>query len=141
MCKELAVLNEFPQVLLFDGLCNLCNSSVQLVLKANKSKSVQFAAIQSTVGVQILEYFNIDPSKTDSLIFIDKQKAYVKMTAVLHLSKYLKFPYSWLQVLFVIPEIIRNAVYDYIAKNRYLWFGKKDTCMIPSSETAKRFLG
>jgi len=127
-------------ILLFDGYCNLCHSSVQFVLKHEKNHDIYFASLQSKVGEDILSYYSIDPKETDSLVLIEKNKAYTKSSAALRLSKHLKglFPVTF--GFIIIPAFIRNLVYDFIAKNRYKWYGKKDSCMVPDPELAKRFL-
>lgn len=127
-------------ILLFDGYCNLCHSSVQFILRHEKNQEIYFTSLQSKIGVEILNYYNIDPVKTNSLVLIEKNKSYVKSTAALRLAKHLKgiFPIAF--GLLIIPVFIRNLVYDFIAKNRYKWYGKKDSCLIPDPELAKRFL-
>ncbi len=127
-------------ILLFDGYCNLCHSSVQFVLKHEKKPEIYFTSLQSKIGIEILNYYSIDPAKTDSLVLIEKNKAYVKSTAALRLAKHLKgiFPIAF--SLIIVPSFIRNTVYDFIAKNRYKWYGKKDSCLIPDQNLATRFL-
>jgi predicted DCC family thiol-disulfide oxidoreductase YuxK len=127
-------------ILLFDGYCNLCHSSVQFVLKHEKKPEIYFTSLQSNVGLEILEFYKIDPSKTDSLVLIEKNKAYIKSSAALRVSRHLKGLYSMGFTFLVIPSFIRNWVYDFIAKNRYKWYGKKDSCIIPDENLAKRFL-
>lgn len=127
-------------ILLFDGYCNLCHSSVLFVLKHEKKQEIYFTSLQSKIGLEILNYYSIDPLKTDSLVLIEKNKAYVKSTAALHLSRHLKgiFPFAF--ALLIIPVFMRNLVYDFIAKNRYKWYGKKESCLIPDQKMATRFL-
>ncbi|MBC7693913.1 MAG: DUF393 domain-containing protein [Burkholderiales bacterium] len=127
-------------ILLFDGYCNLCHSSVQFILKHEKTQEIYFTSLQSKVGIEILNYYSIDASKIESLVLIEKNKAYLKSTAALRLAKYLKNPFPIAFGLTIIPAFIRNMVYDLIAKNRYKWYGKTDSCLIPDPELAKRFL-
>jgi predicted DCC family thiol-disulfide oxidoreductase YuxK len=127
-------------ILLFDGYCNLCHSSVQFVLKHEKKQELYFTSLQSKVGIEILTHYKIDASKTDSLILIENNNAFVKSSAALRLGKYLKGAYPLAYGLIVIPSFIRNWVYDYIAKNRYKWYGKQDSCLMPDENLAKRFL-
>ena len=127
-------------ILLFDGYCNLCNSSVQFVLKHEKNSEIYFTSLQSNSGIEILNYYKIDPNKIDSLVLIEKNKAYIKSSAALRVSKYLKGGYPIAFAFIVIPAAIRNIVYDFIAKNRYKWYGKTDNCLIPNEEFGKRFL-
>ncbi len=128
------------KILLFDGYCNLCHSSVLFVINHEKNNDLYFTSLQSDIGIEILNYYKINPSEVDSLVFIDNDKAYIKSSAALRLGKYLKGIYSWGIIFLVIPKFIRNFVYDFIAKNRYKWYGKKDSCMIPDKELVKRFL-
>lgn len=127
-------------ILLFDGYCNLCHSSVQFVLKHEKKQELYFTSLQSAVGIEILNYYKIDPTKTKSLVLIEKNIAYTKSTAALKLSKYLKGIYVLGYGFLIVPAFIRNGVYDFIAKNRYKWYGKQDTCIMPDENLAKRFL-
>ncbi|MBR9757239.1 MAG: thiol-disulfide oxidoreductase DCC family protein [Algicola sp.] len=129
------------QLVLFDGVCNLCNSSVQYVIKHDKANRFMFAALQSKVGQQLIEDFNIDTSKTDSILLYSPGKALAyKSTAALKIALKLGFPRHLMVVFFVVPTFIRNAVYDYIARNRYKWYGKRDHCIIPTPELKSKFL-
>jgi len=127
-------------ILLFDGYCNLCHSSVQFVLKHEKKQELYFTSLQSPVGIEILQRYSINPKEIDSLVLIEKNKAYIKSSAALRLGKYLKGFYSLGIIFMIIPAFIRNWVYDYIAKNRYKWYGKQDSCIVPDENLAKRFL-
>lgn len=127
-------------ILLFDGYCNLCHSSVQFVLRHEKNNDLYFTSLQSPVGVEILKYYSINPNEIDSLVLIEKNKAYIKSSAALRVSKYLRGLYPIGFGLLIIPSFIRNWVYDYVAKNRYKWFGKMDNCLIPDENLSKRFL-
>ena len=126
--------------MLFDGYCNLCHSSVKFVMKQEKKQELYFTSLQSSVGLEILNYYKIDASTIDSLVLIEKNKAYIKSTAALRLSKYLKGIYALGYIFIIVPPFIRNWVYDFIAKNRYKWYGKQDSCIIPDENLAKRFL-
>ncbi|WP_310259049.1 thiol-disulfide oxidoreductase DCC family protein [Fictibacillus barbaricus] len=127
-------------VLLFDGVCNLCNSSVQFILKHEKEEKLKFAAIQSESGKELLSHHHIDPTRTDSVIFIENDKVYFMSDAVLTLTRYLNFPWSFSKHFLIVPRSFRDFIYKRIAKNRYRWFGKKDSCMIPTPALRKRFL-
>ncbi|MCM3717610.1 thiol-disulfide oxidoreductase DCC family protein [Fictibacillus phosphorivorans] len=130
----------YPAVLLFDGVCNLCNSSVQFILKNEKKPDLAFAAIQSEAGKKLLAHYKMDPNETNSVILIANNHVYTESDAVLKVTHHLKFPYSLGKVLFVIPKAIRNFFYKKVALNRYKWFGKRESCMIPTPERKKRFL-
>lgn len=127
-------------ILLFDGYCNMCNSSVQFVLRHEKNSHLLFTSLQSEAGTELLKQYNIDPSKTDSFVLIENNKAYIKSSAALRTTKYLKGLYPILFGFIIVPPFIRNFVYDFIAKNRYKWYGKLDSCMMPDENLAKRFL-
>jgi len=127
-------------ILLFDGYCNLCNNSVKFVLKHEKTSEIVFASLESTIGVQILKQYHINSTEIDSLVLIQHKTVYVKSSAALRLTKYLKGLYPLAYILLIIPPFIRNWAYDYIARHRYRWFGKSDTCMMPDSKQKHRFL-
>lgn len=134
-------LPEHKQLILFDGVCNLCNSSVQYVIKHDKKDAFIFAPLQSDIGKQIIKEFSIDTAKVDSILLYSKEKGLKsKSTAALQVSKRLGFPTNLLSIFLIIPSFIRNWVYDYIAKNRYKWYGKKEECMIPTPELKSKFI-
>ncbi|MFC7357156.1 thiol-disulfide oxidoreductase DCC family protein [Jejudonia soesokkakensis] len=128
------------KIVLFDGVCNLCNTSVTFLIKRDKNDVFRFAALQEEPGVSLLQKYHIDPKETDSIILIDNGKAYVKSSAALRAAKYMSGFYPILYGFMIVPKFIRNAVYDYIAKNRYKWYGKKESCMIPTPELKQKFL-
>jgi len=129
------------QLILFDGVCNLCNSSIQYVIRHDQDDRFMFAPLQSDVGKQIIEKFNVDPSKTDSILLYSKENGLsIKSSAALRIAKHLGFPRNLMTIFFIVPTFIRNWVYNYIAKNRYKWYGKKEECMIPTPELKSKFL-
>ena len=138
------VVKELPKhkkLILFDGVCNLCNASVQYVIKHDTKHQFLFTALQSEIGQKIISHFNIDPSKTDSIILYSEENGIkVKSSAALHVAKALGFPINLMAVFFIVPTFIRNYVYDYIAKNRYKWYGKQESCWIPTPELKAKFL-
>lgn len=133
-------MNEKHKIILFDGVCNLCNGAVTYIIKHDKKNVFKFAALQSEIGKQLVAKFNIDTKKVDSIILIDDEKHYEKSSAALHITKNLSGAYPLLFGFMIVPKFIRNAVYDYIARNRYKWFGKKESCMIPTKELKAKFL-
>lgn len=134
-------LEHNKQLILFDGVCNLCNSSVQFVIKRDKNDKFRYAALQSDIGQHIIKKYQIDTSKTDSIILYSKINGIsYKSTAALKIASNLGFPVNVLSIFLIIPAFIRNVVYDFIAKNRYKWYGKKDHCMIPTPELSSKFL-
>lgn len=128
------------KIILFDGVCNLCNDSVTFVIRHDTKDVFRFAALQSTLGIAMTTKHGIDTSKTDSILLIDQDKMYVKSTAALKIAKHLSGGYPLLFGFIIVPNFIRNWVYDIIAKNRYNWFGKKDSCMVPTAELKNKFL-
>ncbi|OOE14645.1 thiol-disulfide oxidoreductase DCC family protein [Fictibacillus arsenicus] len=130
----------YQPVLLFDGVCNLCNSSVKFILKNEKKHDLKFAAIQSEAGEKLLTHYRIDPNETNSVILISGDHVYTASDAVLKVTHLLKFPYSIGKILVVVPKTIRDFFYKRVAQNRYNWFGKRESCMIPTPQLRKRFL-
>ena len=129
------------KIILFDGVCNLCNDSVLKVIKKDTKNIFFFAALQSETGKKIINHLKIDISKIDSIILYEPGVSYeIKSTAALRIMKGFGGIWSLTQVFLIFPEGIRNLIYDYIAKNRYKWFGKKESCMIPTPELKAKFL-
>ena len=129
------------KLILFDGVCNLCNTTVQYVIKHDKKDVFRFTALQSNLGKKIVEAFKIDPTKTDSiLLYSEEYGIKSKSSAALHIARQLSFPNNLMTVFFIVPPIIRNKIYDYIAKNRYKWYGKKEYCMMPTKALKAKFL-
>lgn len=129
------------KIILFDGVCNLCNSSVQFVIERDSDNVYKFAALQSEIGQQLAKERGIDTSVVDSIILIEPGVAYyTKSTAALKIAQTFGGAWQLTKVLEWIPENIRNKVYDYIAKNRYKWYGQKDACMIPTPDLKSKFL-
>lgn len=137
-------MKSIPQnkkIVLFDGVCNLCNRSIGYIIKHDKKDVFVFAPLQSEVGQDLITKFNIDTSKTDSVLLYEHLKGIsIKSTAALKIFRSLGFPRYLMALFFIIPMFIRDPIYDYIAKNRYKWFGKRDYCMVPSPELNKKFL-
>ena len=127
-------------VVVFDGVCNLCNAAVQFVIKHDKKKLFQFASFQGEYGRQVLASLPKSYASLKTFILIENEKVFTKSTAALKVAGKLSTPVNWLYGFIIVPAFIRNAVYNFISKNRYRWFGKKDECMIPSPELKQRFL-
>lgn len=129
------------KIILFDGICNLCDSSIQFIIKHDKNDVFRFVALQSDFGQEIIKYIGVDISKTDSIILYEPGKAYYyKAEAALKIAKELGGIYVAISWFSILPKTLTNSVYDYIAKNRYKWYGKKDACMIPTPELKAKFL-
>jgi predicted DCC family thiol-disulfide oxidoreductase YuxK len=125
-------------VLYFDGVCNLCNSTVQFIIKHDKRKQFRFAPLQSVPGKAVLQQIGGDAQ--DSVILQYNRKYYSKSDAVLQVMKLLGGVWKTSLIGYLLPRFFRNMVYDWIAKNRYRWFGRQDECMIPTAELRSRFL-
>jgi predicted DCC family thiol-disulfide oxidoreductase YuxK len=134
-------LPEDKKIVLFDGVCNLCDTAVQFIIKHDKKDVFRFVSLQSTTAKEILKYIDVDPTKTDSIILYEPGKAYYyKAEAALNIASELEGAISLLTVFKLLPNSFTNIIYDYIAKNRYRWFGKKENCMIPTPELRSKFL-
>lgn len=140
LTKPIAGLNSNNHLVLFDGVCNLCNASVDFILKRERGNSLRFASLQSDIGQDVKNKLG-KMELPDSIVFLEYGKLYTQSTAALRLTKYLRFPFPILQVLLLFPSFIRDVVYRFIAKNRYKWFGKKETCRIPAEGEKEKFLG
>jgi len=134
-------LPENKKIILFDGVCNLCNGAVQFIIKHDKKDIFRFVALQSELGIEICKYIGIDQIKIDSIILYHPGVAYYyKSSAVLEIGEDLGGIYNLTFILKIFPEKLRNYIYDYIAKNRYKWYGKKESCMIPTPELKAKFI-
>ena len=134
-------LPQNKKIILFDGVCNLCDSSVQFIIKHDKKDVFRFVAFQSELGIEICNYIGVDRTKIDSIILYNPGVAYYyKSSAVLEIGDKLGGIYSLVSIFKILPEKLRNYIYDYIAKNRYRWYGKKESCMIPTPELKAKFL-
>jgi len=129
------------KIILFDGVCNLCNGAVQFIIKQDKKDVFRYAALQSEVSEQLIAERAIDTSKVDSIILIEPGVAYyTKSDAALQIAQDFGGLWKTMAIFTWIPKTFRNALYDLIAKNRYKWFGRKDACMIPTPELQTKFL-
>lgn len=137
-------MKEIPKnkkIILFDGVCNLCNDSVLKVIKNDTKNTFLFTALQSDSGQEIINHLKIDISKIDSIILYEPGISYdIKSTAALKIMNDFGGFWKITQIFWVLPETFRNVVYGFIAKNRYKWFGKKESCMIPTPELKAKFL-
>ena len=127
-------------IILFDGVCNLCNGFVQFAIKRNRKKTLYFSSLQSEFSQKILRESGMKSDYIDSLVFYKSGKLFTKSGAALRIAKELDGLWPMTYLLIVIPYPIRDFIYGFIAKYRYKWFGKKDVCMVPSTETRDRFL-
>ena len=127
-------------VLLFDGVCNLCHGAVRFVLDRDRAARFRFAPLQSDVGRKLVAEAGRDPDALDTIVLVDGAGATAKSTAILRILQQLGAPWSWLWPLVALPRPLRDAAYDFVARHRYAWFGKKDACPLPRPEWRDRFL-
>jgi len=128
------------KIVLFDGVCNLCQSTVQFVIKHDHRKKIRFASLQGEFGQQILKKHNLPLTNYNSFLFLENGRLHMKSGAALRLSRYLDGVWPLFYILIIIPPFLRNAVYGFIAKNRYRWFGKQESCWLPTPDLKQRFL-
>jgi predicted DCC family thiol-disulfide oxidoreductase YuxK len=127
-------------IILFDGICNLCNSSVQFVIEREIFPMFRFASIQSETGKQLLRWCGLPDDFSDAVIYIENGNIHVGSTAALKIGRTLKFPWSLISSAgLLVPKIARDWVYRQIGIHRYQWFGKREVCMIPTRELKARF--
>ena len=132
-------LTENP-VVIFDGICSLCNRIVKFIVRKDRKKIFRFTSLQSDFGKQLLSCSAQSGTPANSIILIYKGKIYIRSRAVIQISKLLGGIFSMAFILQIIPRYLSDAFYDLIARNRYQWFGKQDSCMMPDSGTEDRFL-
>ncbi|WRP04848.1 thiol-disulfide oxidoreductase DCC family protein [Rossellomorea aquimaris] len=126
-------------IILFDGICNFCNSSVRFIIERDPEGIYQFASLQSDIGQKLLKKHNV-PYTTDSIVLIENHKAYVESTAALKVCSQLTWPWKFFTTCLIVPKPLRDRVYRWIALNRYKWFGKQETCELPSQNIRERFI-
>jgi predicted DCC family thiol-disulfide oxidoreductase YuxK len=131
-------------VILFDGVCNLCSSSVRFIVERDPAAHFRFASIQSEVGQKLMREHGLAPavagSDPTSIVLVADGRAFERSAAALRIARRLRFPWLLLYGFVVVPRFLRDAVYDFVARHRYRWFGKQDACMVPTPELRERFL-
>ena len=128
------------KIILFDGVCNLCNGFVQFIIKRDQKAIFKFAALQSDFGQSFLKSQNLNPLELKSIILIDDEQVYTQSTAALKIAKHLNGAWKLCYVFIIVPTFLRNIFYKVVAKYRYKWFGQLNKCMVPSAELKSRFL-
>lgn len=132
-------MNSKP-IILFDGICNLCYGVVQFIIKHDPNKIFLFTSLQSEAGQNLLKEYQLPTANFNSFILIQEGKIYDKSSGALKVARQIKGAWSWLYIFIIIPKFIRDGIYKRIAQNRYKWFGKTETCMLPTPELKARFL-
>lgn len=132
-------MDEHP-IILFDGVCNLCNQAVQYVIRHDPTSKFRFATLQGATGISLLNRYKLSTNDLNSFVLIDKGQAFTRSTAALNVARKLSGITKLLYGFIIVPRLIRDFVYKVIANNRYRWFGKKESCMIPTPDLSSRFL-
>lgn len=132
--------SNLAKVILFDGYCNLCSGTVQFVLKHDRKAKFRFASLQSEYGKSVLQKHQLPTESFDTFVLVEDDKIHFKSTAALRVVKSLSGMWPLLYVFIIVPRFIRDAVYGFVARNRYKWFGKRDSCWLPKPEWKERFL-
>jgi predicted DCC family thiol-disulfide oxidoreductase YuxK len=127
-------------IILFDGVCNFCNGSVNFIIERDRTNYFKFAPLQTEIAQTLLEKYNIDKAKTDSVILIEGDAAYTHSTAALRIARKLGGAFSWFYGFIIVPKPIRDFFYKLFAKYRYKLFGKKDACRMPTPEIKEKFI-
>lgn len=133
-------MTQKPSIILFDGVCNLCNSSIDFIIKRDHKDKFLVGPLQENEGKKLMTLFEVDPEYLDSLVLVENDQVYYKSTAALRIAKNLSGLWPVFYPLIYFPKGLRDAVYDWIARNRYNWFGKKNTCRLPTPKEASKFL-
>ena len=138
---EIQDLPKDKKIILFDGVCNLCDTSIQYVIKHDKDDVFRFVTLQSELGQKLLKHIGINPIHIDSIVLYEPGIAYYyKSTAALQIAKGLKGIFTVAIVFQILPTGFRDLIYEYVAKNRYQWYGKKESCLVPTPALKSKFL-
>ncbi|MBQ0148299.1 MAG: thiol-disulfide oxidoreductase DCC family protein [Flavobacteriaceae bacterium] len=128
------------KIIFFDGVCNLCNSTVQFIIENDSQNKFHFSSLQSNFGQKFLEENNLKTENFDSIILLENNEVYQKSDAAIKIASHLDSPYNYLMLFSILPKFIRDFFYSIVAKNRYRIFGKKESCWIPTAELRSKFL-
>ena len=141
MFENTETIPKNKKLILFDGVCNLCNNAVLKIIRQDKNDIFLFTSIQSNVGKNIINELGIDISKIDSIVlYIPGGNYFIKSEAVFKIANEFKGAWKIIQIFRIFPDFLNNLFYDLVARNRYRWFGKKEECMIPSEKLNSKFL-
>jgi predicted DCC family thiol-disulfide oxidoreductase YuxK len=127
-------------IVVFDGVCNFCEHTVNFILRHESGAQLLFVPLQTSTGARMLRELGFDPEDAKTFVFAENGKAYSRSAAAIRLARYLRWPWRALAAIWIIPRPLRDYAYTLIAANRYRWFGRKDSCMVPTSEVRKRFV-
>lgn len=127
-------------VIFFDGVCNLCNASINYVIDHDPKGYFKLCAIQSEKGEDFLKNYNLTPKEVKTVILFENNRLYTRSVAALKIAKRLKGPVKLTWIFILVPRFLRDPVYNYIARNRYRWFGKREQCRVPTPEIRNRFI-
>ena len=127
-------------LILFDGVCNFCNSSVNFIIRKDKRDNFRFLALQSERGQKIVKQYHLDPENLQTVILLQNGKIYTRSTAALRIAKQLNGGWKLFYGFVIVPPVIRDFFYNIISRNRYKWWGKQESCMIPGPHVKKKFL-
>ncbi|MBK9458697.1 MAG: thiol-disulfide oxidoreductase DCC family protein [Chitinophagales bacterium] len=131
----------YPQpLILFDGVCNLCTHSVQFVIQRDAKQQFRFASIQSDLGQKVLQQYGLSTTKINTVVLLNNNQIYTHSTAALHIAQHLGGLWQLASLALWIPAPLRDIVYTFVAQNRYRWFGKQESCWLPTPELKNRFL-
>jgi predicted DCC family thiol-disulfide oxidoreductase YuxK len=133
-------MNRQKSIIFFDGVCNLCNSSIDFIIKRDKNNHFLVGALQDDFSKKILSSYDVKEDYLDSLVLLEDGKIYYRSTAALMISRRLSGLWPFFYAFIVLPAWLRDPIYDWIGRNRYRWFGKKETCRLPTSEEKSKFL-
>ena len=143
MERDLSTVDKAMQqgaIVLFDGVCNLCNGFVQFIIQRDPQGYFSFCSMQSELGKQLMLQHDIDPNAMDTFVLLHNGKVFTKSDAALRVAMKLSGPWSLLDLFLIVPKPLRNWCYDLIAQNRYKWFGQSESCMLPTRDLTRRFL-
>ena len=136
----MATSHPFSAIVLFDGVCNLCNGAVAFIIARDRRAQFGFASLQSDAGRRLLRELSGDDALPDTFVLVEDGRMFTQSTAALRIARRLGFPWSLAALLTVLPRAIRDGAYRLVARNRYRWFGKRETCMMPTADLRRRFL-
>jgi predicted DCC family thiol-disulfide oxidoreductase YuxK len=131
---------QMSDIVIFDGVCNLCARSVQFILRHESEPRFQFSPVQSAAGARLLGAHGYLTTDVTTFVLVSEGRIYTRSTAALRIAKHFKGGWKLLRILWIVPTPIRDEVYNMVARNRYSWFGKAETCLVPAPELSARFV-